>query len=86
MEMLTVEGMATLDTKDRNKMLAVLGAHVSVLHATRHTIFAEGRMGSSITDTVTIVWIWFFAQQVFSKIVLIEMNDHYITFDKEKLM
>jgi hypothetical protein len=85
--MLTMEGMASMDLKDRNKMLTVLAdQHVSILHNTRHTIFAEGIMGSSITDTVTNVWVWFFAQQVFSKVVLIEMNDHYITFDKERLM
>jgi hypothetical protein len=84
--MLTVQEMAVVDCEDRNEMLAILGRYVSVIHATRHTIFAEGRLGSSITDTVTNVWVWFFSQGVFSKIVLIEMNDHYITFDKEQIM
>lgn len=84
--MITIEGMATMDLKDRNKMLAILGSIVSVRYDTRHTIFAEGIMGRSITDTVNYVGIWFFAQQVFSKLILAEMNDHYITFDKEKLM
>jgi hypothetical protein len=83
--------MMKLNRSDKNAMLAALDhnvmiRYVSTSNCSQGVIVVEGILGRSITDTINFVWVWFTMQRVFNKIIIAEMNDHVITFDKDMPM
>jgi hypothetical protein len=80
---ITVEGMMTIDRHDRNAVLAVLSATTRILHSGTHTVFAGGILGEGMCETVFRTFNWFIAQQVFNRVILVELNGHTITFEKD---
>jgi hypothetical protein len=79
--------MLKIDRTDKDAVLAFLGREVTPVYMRgekqrQGVIVVESIMGRHPTGTITFVWEWFMVQQVFNKIIIVEMNDHTVTFDK----
>ncbi|HPE06106.1 MAG TPA: hypothetical protein PLW50_00095 [Smithellaceae bacterium] len=70
------------DLHDKDDMLMLLARHASIKNTYAGVVVAEAIMGRSVADTVAAVWEWFFLQSAFTKLILFELNDHMIVFDK----
>lgn len=76
-EMVNNGGTRNIDT-----VLSIIKRKVSVKYEMCNVIVVEGIMGMCVDDTVTYCFRWFMCQEVYNKMVVSEMNDHTVTFDK----
>ena len=76
---------------DEKVIVSILEQEVTVRHKSTFStnqgvIIVDARIGHSVDETIQFVWSWFMVQRVFNKIIIAEMNDHVITFDKNNPM
>ena len=83
--MKVIEEMAEIDRESRSAVLPILGRYVHIDEIYGRIIIVNGFLGDEIEDVLAKVGIWFYAQGVFSKLVLTCMNGVMtVTFDKDK--